>query len=301
MKNNMNNICAGIVLYNPNIKLLCKNLKAIMPQIDHMILYDNGSKDAELIKNSVVTKFNKITYYSSPRNMGIAYGINWILKKAKEFDFMWCLTLDQDSVCSKDMIYQYKKYISLPDVALISPFVLNNNKITLAEYYRLNLPDVEYVNDPIGCITSGCLTNVNIFLQLHGVNSKLFIDFVDVELNCKILNNGYKIIRVNKAYLIQKMGKAKEVPIFKYLYRKTGLNIFQKMQIVAVYPNNRLYYSSRNSRYIQKKFKYRSKRTSLLFMLAYYCYFSVSYPKERSRMKMWKAIITGFNDYKKIM
>lgn len=291
-------ICGGMVLYEPDIKLLKKNISQIINQIDVLYIFDNGSSNSETIKKDIMAAFPKIEYYFSKENLGIAYGLNWLLKKAYENDYDWCLTLDQDSICSLNMIHEYKKYINLPNVALISPFVLNNSKYNLDDYQKLNLPDFNYIEEPMDCITSGCLTNVKIFKKLHGLNSKLFIDFVDTELNCKVLDNGYRILRVNTAYLIQQMGIAHPVKIFNWLYEKTQLNIFRRLKVATVYTDQRLYYSSRNSRYIRNKFKHKGKRTSFVFMFTYYCYFSLFYPKNRSRKLMWNSIIKGYRDYK---
>lgn len=293
-------ICGGMVLYNPDIKLLKKNILQIINQIDVLYVFDNGSSNSEIIKKNIVSAFPTINYYFSKKNLGIAYGLNWLLKKAYENNYDWCLTLDQDSICSSNMIHEYKKYLDMPDVALISPFVLNNSKYNLDDYRKLNLPDFTYIEEPMDCITSGCLTNVKVFKKLHGLNSKLFIDFVDTELNCKVLDNGYKILRVNAAYLIQQMGVAHPVKIFNWLFEKTQLNIFRRLKVATVYTDQRLYYSSRNSRYIRNNFKHKGKRTSFVFMFTYYCYFSLFYPKDRSRKLMWRSIVKGFRDYKRL-
>ena len=44
-------ICAGIVSYNPDLKRLKENIDAIFPQVDEVIVFDNGSiNQNELIK-----------------------------------------------------------------------------------------------------------------------------------------------------------------------------------------------------------------------------------------------------------
>lgn len=294
-------ICGGMVLFEPEIELLIQNISCIIDQIDKLYIFDNGSSNHEIIRKKIIKQFPKLEYYYSNKNRGIAFGLNWLLKKANMEKYDWCLTLDQDSICSSNMISEYKKYITYPKIALISPFVLNNSKFTLEEYKKLSLPDYEYITEPMNCITSGCLTNVKIFNNLHGVNSKLFIDFVDTELNCKVLDNGYRILRANRTYLIQQMGKAHQVKLFDWLYRKTKLNTFRRMKVATVYTDQRLYYSSRNSRYIRKNFKNKGKRTSFIFMFTYYCYFSLFYPKNRKRRMMWHSIIKGFKDYSKVI
>lgn len=297
----MNKICAGIVLYEPEINLLKRNIKKVLPQVEEMYLFDNGSKNSKEVYREIKKSFPTINYFQSHKNKGIAYGLNWLLKKADQQGYDWCLTLDQDSICSSNMISEYRKYINYKDVGIISPFVLNNSKISLEEYFNLKLPDYEYIKDPMDCITSGSLTNVKIFKKLGGVNSKLFIDFVDSELNCKILDANYKILRANKAFLIQQMGKAHPVKLFSWLHKKTNKEIFRKLKVATVYTDQRLYYSARNSKYIRKKYHHTGKRTSFSFMLAYYAYFTIFYPSNKNRIKMWREIIKGYKDYNKLL
>lgn len=41
--NNIKNVCAGIVLYNPDSERLAENIKAARPQVEQIILVDNGT------------------------------------------------------------------------------------------------------------------------------------------------------------------------------------------------------------------------------------------------------------------
>ncbi|MCC4384125.1 glycosyltransferase [Limosilactobacillus reuteri] len=292
-------ICAGIVLYNPEIELLKKNISILEKQVEKIYLFDNGSSNNNEIKNLFNNK-NEISYFFNKQNKGIGYGLNWLINRADENGYTWCLTMDQDSICSDNLIYEYKKHLKDKRVALISPFVLNNDKVTLNEYNNMKLPEVTEITDPMDCITSACLTNIPIVKKLGMFNEKLFIDFVDSDINCKVLNNGYRIIQINDAYMIQQMGKGHKVKTFEWLFNKTHKNIFRRLKVATVYTDQRLYYSSRNSRYIRNTYKDHGRRTGLGFMFAYYCYFTLFYPKNRSRFSMWKAIIKGFKDYKEL-
>lgn len=291
-----NNIAAGIVLYNPEIELLKKNINSLSKQVDNILLYDNGSKNFKTVKQ-MFENYSKITFINGKENKGIAFALNQILNWADSRKYSWVLTMDQDSICSKNMIQEYSKYINVKKCSIICPYILNNGKVTLEEYKKLKLPKTELITDPVKCITSGCLTNVKIARKLGGFNSKLFIDCVDIDLNCKVLKAGYSILKVNSAYMVQQMGKGKEIFLFSFLQRITGLNIFRRAKVVAVYSDKRLYYHSRNSRYIRKTYKNHGKQTSACFLLAYYLYFTLFYPKSRSRKKMWKSIYKGFKDY----
>lgn len=293
-------ICAGVVLFNPEITLLKKNVDSLATQVDRILLYNNGSNNFKSVKNAFAN-YKNVFFKDGKKNRGIAFALNEILNWADNEHYDWVLTMDQDSICAKNMIQTYSQYLNEVDVALLCPFILNNGKYTLDEYRRLKLLKTFEITDPVKCITSGCLTNVKIAKQVHGFNNKLFIDCVDFDLNCKILEAGYRIIQVNDTYLIQKMGKGKSIPLFNKLQHLTGINLFRRAKAVAVYPDIRLYYYTRNTRYLRKTYRNHGKRTSVPFIFLYYVYFSIFYPLNRSRLKMWKAMIEGWNDYNKLI
>ena len=97
-------ICAGMVLYQPKPKLLDQNIHAIINQVDKLFIFDNGSTNRVDIKDVIKKYQEKITYHYEKDNKGIAYGLNWLLKSAYIAKYDWCLTLDQDSICSSNMI-----------------------------------------------------------------------------------------------------------------------------------------------------------------------------------------------------
>ncbi len=226
---------------------MLKNIETYRKKLDLLVVVDNSDKPNNFVLDKLV-KLNNIKIISMHGNQGIAFALNQILNWAKSQRYSWVLTMDQDSICSVNMIDEYLKYINDQKIALICPFVLNNGKITFDEYNKMKLPKVNNIIDPVKCITSGCLTNVKIVDKLGGFNDKLFINCVDVDLNCRVIENGYKIIRVNTAYMIQQMGKGKKIKLFEYIQHLTGMNLFRRSKVIAVYSNKRLYYYSRNSR-----------------------------------------------------
>ena len=50
---------AGIVLYNPEVELLKKNVDALYNQVDKLLLYDNGSSNYQEVK-SIFGNYEKI-------------------------------------------------------------------------------------------------------------------------------------------------------------------------------------------------------------------------------------------------
>lgn len=291
-------VCAGIVLYNPEIELLEKNITAIENQVACIYLYDNGSGNSSEI-SEMLKRHDNIFYDYNSDNKGIAYGLNRILDFADSHGYEWFLSMDQDSVCSSNMIEEYSKYADDPKNGLISPFILNNGKRTLESYKSMKLSEYDYLV-PTDCITSACLSRVSSVKEVGGFTDELFIDFVDIDLNCRISLAGYNIVRANKAYLVQRMGEAKKVPVLAKLYKLTKFEIFRKTQIVAVYSNMRLYHYARNSYVIHKKYSNAGYKATPFVVCLIFCYYTLTYPLSRNRIEMWKSMRKGFKDGKKM-
>ena len=72
---------AGIVLYNPEVELLKKNVDALYNQVDKLLLYDNGSSNYQEVK-SIFGNYEKIVFEDGVKNRGIAFALNKILNWA---------------------------------------------------------------------------------------------------------------------------------------------------------------------------------------------------------------------------
>ena len=293
--------CAGIVLYNPDIQKLKRNINSLYEQVDRIILIDNASSNIQEVKKEV-SVYPNVVVERNDENKGIAYALNQILRFADEEGYKWYISMDQDSCCAENLVDEYAKNMPQDErTAVLSPYVLNNSKVTLEEYKKMTFPKVEEITQPIDCITSGTLNNVVIAKKIKGYNSQLFIDCVDVEFNLRLMLMHYKIYRINTTYMLQEMGKAKEVKPIRMLYELTHKNVFRRLRYTPVYSNLRLYYISRNSRYIYRKYgKLAGKRLTPAWMRGQYLYYFLTYPMNYSRISMFKAIKNGKKDSKGI-
>jgi rhamnosyltransferase len=294
-------ICAGMVLYNPEVELLKRNLQIIITQVKVIYIFDNASINREEI-SSLISSLDteKIIYQYNSCNIGIAAALNYIIKLADKNGYKWILTMDQDSICSNNMINEYSEYLEYEKVAVICPFVLNNGKMKLDTYENMELPPFEYLTKSVQCITSASLTNIEIAKEVGLFNEDFFVDRADHEFYLRILFAGYLILRANKAYMIQQMGNAKRVKLFSWLYSVFGLNTFRRLSVVAEYSDYRLYLGNRNARYMRKRYKKCDFDYSAIFLLGLNTYYSIFYPRHHSRIKMWKNIIKGNLDWKKV-
>ena len=107
-KDIIDKVGAGIVLYNPEISLLKKDIQAIINQVDKICLFDNKSENIEEIEKNF-KPYKKITIIRSSKNLGIAFGLNKLLNWANENKYEWLLTMDQDSIWTTTLIEEYSK------------------------------------------------------------------------------------------------------------------------------------------------------------------------------------------------
>ena len=70
-------ICAGIVLFNPEIERLNENIEHIRKQVPMLILVDNGSSNLEDVK-SLICDVPNIILLENGKNLGIAQALNRI-------------------------------------------------------------------------------------------------------------------------------------------------------------------------------------------------------------------------------
>lgn len=229
-------ICAGIVLYNPEINMLEENIRAILPQVEALLLVDNGSLNFDEIMANWSSN-NKIYVIANNINKGVACALNQICTWAEKLGFNWALTLDQDSVCSEGMISEFSKYTVCENVGIISPYVNYKNKRTVEQ----DLPEYEYIDR---CITSASLTSVDAWKKVKGFDEWMFIDYVDLDFCMRLKLNNYRIMKINTVFLDHNLGNIEEVKLLFW---------------IRCYPTNhsvfRNYYIVRNWIYYIRKYK----------------------------------------------
>lgn len=228
-----NSICAGIVLYNPDVNRLQENIEAIVNQVQIVYLQDNGSSNI-LEVEELLKKWDNVILLINPKNKGIAWALNRLCEKAAFDGFQWILTLDQDSVCPTKMISKYTKYLDKVD--MLCPKIVDRN-CGLLEGKSVNVENVKE------CITSGCLLKIESWIQINGFDEKMFIDGVDFEFCHRMTQNQMKILRINEVILNHELGN---ITIRHFLWFKV---------VVKNHSAFRKYYIARNIIYMARKRK----------------------------------------------
>jgi len=281
--------CAGIVLHNPDIKRLNINFKLISKQVNHIVLIDNNSQNFKKI-NSNFKNNSKVKIIKNKENLGVAKALNQICSKAIELGYHWVYLLDQDSISSPTIIKSYSEYINHKKVALLTPYIIDTNKMSIKKYRNLKMPDISEVE---WAITAGSLVNLKIWNKIGKFDESLFIDSVDIDYSIRLKLNNYKQLRINSEYILQEVGNAEPTILYRPHKDNSG-----KWSWKRYYRSNhsplRQYYMIRNNIIITRRYsKYKSMLKGFLLI------FIITFPKlifEKDKKELIKSIFNGIFD-----
>lgn len=278
-------IAAGIVLYNPDIERLKQNIKAIVHQVDELILVDNYSNNLKLVQNLLKQYGDKkITIVENKENLGIATALNQMLSVAKEKNYEWCLTLDQDSVVPDNIIQVYLNFLE-NNINL-----KNKIGILCPQTEDVNKDDVMVTNNSYNyiekCITSGSLTSVSKWEKVGRFDDSMFIDEVDHDFCYRLRKNSYYIIRINSIVMSHELGNIKYKNIMGLKLKSMNHSAFRK------------YYIARNITYVDMKYYGTVKPKSYLRLFKQLI---LVFLVEEEKLNKTHMFIKGYLDGRKIL
>ena len=200
-------LIAGIITYNPDIERLRNNIDAIYPQVDKLIIVDNGSSNISVVQKEF-SSFANICYIINENNIGISCALNQMSQKAIDLGAEWLLTLDQDSVVSDDLMKEYAKLLKDDSLGIISCRYKDRNA---NEIQMTDVEDNKYVSR---CITSGSYMNLKAWKDVGGFYEPLFIDQVDFDYCYSLREQGCSILQAGKPYILHEIGKSRSITLF---------------------------------------------------------------------------------------
>lgn len=278
--NSQRKVAAGIVLYNPSIDRLKKNIDAVISQSERIILFDNGSKNIHEIEHFLSSYNYSITLVKSKKNTGIAHALNEIARLAFDEKYEWLLTLDQDTVIKPTLVETYLKYLELPQVGQLCCDFIDRNT-GKREYNEFNKEDYKEIDK---WITSGSLISLSALKAVGGFDEDLFIDYVDFDMCFALKEEGYKNYIINTVGMIHEIGARKE-------YR-----ILQKDIDVMNHSAFRHFFITRNEIIVYKRYPeerlpnmYKIQVNTLIKIILF----------EEHKIKKIKAVISGINQSRK--
>lgn len=199
---------AGVVTFNPDIERLRQNLDSVCTQVDTVLIFDNGSvNQGEVLL--LACQYQDVELIPHQENAGIAHGLNVVAQRAVELGFAHMLFLDQDSIVAPGMVDALLQY-SRPGVGIVCPQIVDRNRDGVDHPERFLDHKVFNVTEAArkGVITSGSLVNLDAFAYVGGCDDAFFIDYVDYDLNRRLLLEGFTLVRTGETYLLHEIGRA---------------------------------------------------------------------------------------------
>ena len=201
----MNDICAVIVTYRPDDAFM-KNVKALLPQVDEIVVVDNGSRGAARSHLRQAGDLPRVSVITNLENLGIAAALNIGIRLGISHGRRWVATFDQDSLAPPDYMESLlRAYGAAPErerVALIAPGY-RDQRTGVVQRRRIFMGKSLVAGS---AITSGSLVDSRVFATVGFFDERLFMDFVDMEFNLRLMKNGFRIVKSAETVLDHNLG-----------------------------------------------------------------------------------------------
>jgi rhamnosyltransferase len=282
MKSNKS-ICCVLVTYNPESSRLFRAIEAVAPQVNSIVVIDNGSDNPDSFFKQLIAT-NKVKLLKFSDNKGLPFAQNEGIKYAKNIGAKYILFLDQDSIAYKDMVKNLSKALfnSSNKVVATGPcFFLDekekNKSLFSSEFFgipfKIHLTKNQFVHS---LISSGSLVKIEAFDSIGYFKSQYFIDLTDSDWCFRARNINYLFIGVHNAFMQHSIGYD-----FKRIW-------FVRWRTISLHIPLRNYYSIRNTILM-----IRENEISMLWIIFYIAkvvllsiFFIVFYPDRKIRFKL---------------
>lgn len=267
-------IAAVVVTYHPECSVFLRLLNALEPQVDWIVLVDNGSSESLPILLEARSRPNE-HLISLGANFGIAIaqnkGISWAGQRGADY----ILLFDQDSEPASDMVArlvavaQEKAAVGVP-VAAVGPRYQdarqkNSSPFIKVKGLKVERPPCQFADAVLEVdylIASGCLIPMVTLEHVGVMQEELFIDYVDIEWGLRAQHQGFQSFGVCNASMRHDLG---DEPIT--LFGRT----------FACHSHLRHYYAFRNAiwMYRQKWVPLNWKLVDGWRLLLKYCFYTL--------------------------
>lgn len=268
----LDDICPVIVTFEPDEKLY-DNVLSLKDQAKRCVIIDNGTtgKTAKVILENI-SKDGANEIIKLDQNYGISYALNKGLAYCHTNGYKLILTMDQDTVLKTGCVKELLKAINEKHANSVG--INFDNRITADK-------EVEFL------ITSGNLVEVEALLNVNGYDDNLFIDSVDFDISLRLIDAGYKLVKVAEAKAVHKIGEPERelnfFNLFTYKY--------------YTHSANRYYYIARNHFYIIKKYKEKHKLFAVKKMILFIYDLARIFLFDNDKKAKFAAIKNGYKDY----
>ena len=288
-------VCGIVVTYHPDTALLRALAQAALPQVDGLLVVDNGSSDNCLASLRTLAQQTSAVLMEAGRNLGIGAAQNLGIRWAKARGFSHVLLLDQDSVPEAGMVLRLREAMESLIAAGIQPAAVGPRyrdlRTGFTSYFVrfgwLGFSRIRCGETPVAVvqadflISSGLLISLTVLEQIGAMDEQLFIGHVDTEWFLRARAKGLRPYGVCQAVMQHGLGE--------------GAIIIKRLGRFPQYPPLRHYYMFRNSLLVYRR-DYAPWRwiSSDLFRLSVtFVLYALTVPP---RWKHIKMMIRGIRD-----
>src|SRR5450830_1302642 len=215
----MSNICGILITYNPDINFFKLQIKALIEQLDYLIVIDNDSALQHEIQKIVSLTSGSIAFEGLDDNYGLSAAQNIGIKRASKLYATHIVLFDQDSLIEQGFIKGLLEaetvlFAAGKKVGAVGPLFFDpvTNGVYPATVYMgpflkrvsLNKPNSEV--EATYVIASGCLISMNALNQVGLMNDQLFIDYIDVEWSLRAKHFGFNVYMTSRAKMAHTIG-----------------------------------------------------------------------------------------------
>jgi rhamnosyltransferase len=246
-------VTAVVVSYQPDPVRLAELLKAVLPQVERVVVVDNGS-DRDVASLVAALDDSRLSALFLSENLGIAAAHNTGIRWARERGAEFVLLMDQDSVPDEGMVAALKAahedlVATGEKVAAVGPQCRDRENGCLSPHVRFGKVRVA----PVICIdgqrvvradfliSSGSLISMKVLDVVGEMDESLFIDQVDTEWILRARAKGYTVWGHCEAFMAHSLGEHRQ---------RVWLG---RWRDVPVHKPFRYYYMIRNSVLLQRR------------------------------------------------
>lgn len=252
MNNEHGSIVSVVVTYNPEPERFKALLAGALPQVDRVVIVDNGSKAEVLEWIRQLTLPERVELVELGLNVGIAAAQNVGIRRVRDLGAAYVLLFDHDSIPEERMVKTLMDVVLEKGsqgikVAAVGPRYFDerqNNPPPFIEVKGVSV--IRHACDPgQNCvpvsyvIASGSLMPLQTLDVVGDMREDLFIDYVDIEWGLRAAAMGYQTFGVCNALMQHDLGDVplrlmqRSIPLHSpvrhyYLFRNAVLLYQQK-------------------------------------------------------------------------
>lgn len=238
-------VCAIVVSFFPDVATLRRLFTATLPQVDALVIVDNGTSDAAFDGFCAHVESDKVFILKQSRNIGLAAAFNCGITWARKNGFSHVLLLDQDSEPAQGMVGALIQAFAASStgrrIAAVGPRFHDAREDRYAPFVHIGFPVNRKMfssgkDGLVDCdflISSGSLIPLAALDDIGAMDEGLFIDNVDLEWSFRALTKGYALLGVCTTTMHHRLGHSRRRLPFGLGY-------------IVVHDPIRLYYIMRN-------------------------------------------------------